>query len=129
MDAPPNPMAYIWPGLIAAQAIHAAAKLRIPDLLGSGPRTIAELASDAGADPSALERLLRALTTVGMFAAMPDGRFSNTPASDMLRAEHPQSQRQYALFLPAHFLWRPLGELYESVRTGEPGFDRIFGQR
>ena len=27
-----------------------------------------------------------------------------------------------ALFLPAPFLWRSLGELYESVRTGEPAF-------
>jgi SAM-dependent methyltransferase len=33
------------------------------------------------------------------------------------------------LFLPAPFLWRPLGELYESVRTGEPAFPAIFGQR
>jgi C-methyltransferase len=33
------------------------------------------------------------------------------------------------LFLPAPFLWRPLGELYESVRTGEPAFPSIFGQR
>jgi hypothetical protein len=30
--------------------------------------------------------------------------------------------------LPAPFLWRPLGELYESVRSGEPAFQRIFGQ-
>lgn len=129
MDAPPNPMAYIWPGLIAAQAIHVAAKLRIPDLLAHGPKTIAELATDAAADPSALERLLRALTTLGMFAATPDGRFSNTPSSDMLAAGHPHSQREFALFLPAPFLWRPLGELYQSVRTGDPAFERIFGQQ
>src|SRR5580658_991957 len=107
MDAAPNPMAYIWPGLIAAQAIHVAAKLRIPDLLASGSKTIAELALDAGADPSALERLLRALATMGIFAATPDGRFTNTPSSDILRADHPESQRQHALFLPAPFLWRP----------------------
>jgi hypothetical protein len=30
---PTNPMEYIWPGIIVGQAIHAAAKLRIPDLL------------------------------------------------------------------------------------------------
>ena len=47
----------------------------------------------------------------------------------MLRADHPQSQRASTLFLPAAFLWRPLGELHETVRTGEPAFQRIFGQR
>jgi len=114
-----QPMEYIWPGIIAAQAIYAAAKLRIPDLLASGPKNVAELASDSGAQPAALERLLRALSTLDMFARAPDGRFSNTPLTDVLRTDHPQSQRDAALFLPAAFLWRPLGELYESVRTGE----------
>jgi O-methyltransferase domain/Dimerisation domain len=121
-------MEYIWPGLIVGQAIHAAAKLRIPDLLACGPKTIAELASECGAHPPTLERLLRALSTLEMFAPTGDGRFRNTPLTEVLRSDHPQSQRTAALFLPAPFLWRPLGELYESVRSGEPAFQRIFGQ-
>jgi SAM-dependent methyltransferase len=122
-------MQYIWPGIIAAQAIYAAAKLRIPDLLASGPRSVAELAADSGANVTALERLLRALSTLGMFSLSSNGRFANTPLTEVLRTDHPQSQRGAALLLPAAFLWRPLGELYESVRTGEPAFQRIFGQR
>jgi hypothetical protein len=47
----------------------------------------------------------------------------------VLRTDHPESQRASALFLPAAFLWRPLGELHETVCTGEPAFQRIFGQR
>ncbi|MGO9270548.1 MAG: methyltransferase [Terriglobia bacterium] len=124
---PTNPMEYLWPGIIAAQAIHVAAKLGIPDLLASGPKTIAELASDSGAHPPSLDRLLRALSTLEMFARTPDGRFRNTPLTEVLRTDHPQSQRDAALFLPAAFLWRPLGELDESVRTGEAAFQRIFG--
>ena len=31
--------------------------------------------------------------------------------------------------LGAHFVWRPLGDLYESVRTGTPGFRRLYGER
>jgi len=126
---PTNPMEYIWPGIIAAQAIHAAAKLRIPDLLASGTKTIAELASESSTHPRALERLLNALTSIQMFARTPDGRFSNTPLTEVLRSDHPQSQRDAALFLPSPFLWRPLGELAESVRTGQPVFERAFGQR
>jgi hypothetical protein len=126
---PSDPMQYIWPGIIAAQAMYTATKLRIPDLLASGPKTIVELASDSGAHAAALECLLRALATLEMFARMPDGRFRNTPLTEMLRTDHPQSQRDSALFLTAPFLWRPLGELCESVRTGKPTFERIFGQR
>jgi hypothetical protein len=124
-----NPMQYIWPGVIAAQAIYVAAKLRIPDLLASGPKAIAELAADCGAHAPALERLLRALATLEMFAPAPDGRFKNTPLTEMLCSDHPQRLRVGALLLPAPFLWRPLGDLYESVRTGEPAFARVFGQR
>jgi hypothetical protein len=126
---PTNPSEYIWPGIIAAQAIYVATKLRLPDLLASGPKTATELASDCSAHAATLERLLRALTTIEMFALTPDGRFCNTPLTEVLRTNHPQSQRNGVLFLPAPFLWRPLGELYESVHTGEPAFQRIFGQR
>jgi hypothetical protein len=125
---PTNPMEYVWPGIIASQAIYVAAKLRIADLLASGPKTIAELASESGAHPPTLERLLRALSTLELFAPASEGRFRNTPLSEMLRIDHPQSQRDGALFLPARFLWLPIGELFESVRTGEPAFRRIFGQ-
>jgi len=123
-----NPREYIWPGIIAAQATYVAVKLGIPDLLAAGPKTVAELAADSGANAPALESLLRALGTLEMFARDPDGRFRNTPLTEVLRAGHPQSQRDFTMFLPAAFLWRPLGELYESVRTGGPAFERIFGQ-
>lgn len=126
---PTNPFEYLWPGIIAAQAIYVAAKLRIPDLLASGPKTAAELASGCGAHAATLERLMRALSSLEMFARTPDGRFCNTPLTEVLRAGHPQSQRDSALFLPAAFLWRPVGELEYSVRTGEPAFERVFGQR
>jgi hypothetical protein len=108
---PTNPIEFIWPGIIAAQAIQVVAKLRIPDLLASGPKTIAELASNCGAHPPTLERLLPALASLEMFALTADGRFCNTPLTEVLRTDHPQSLRDGALFLPAFFLWRPLGEL------------------
>ena len=72
---------------------------------------------------------MRALATLELFTLQPDGRFGNTPLAEMLRADHPQSQREGAQLLTSAFLWRPLGELAESVRTGEPAFERIFGQR
>ena len=109
--------------------MHAATKLGLADLLSSGPKSAAELAGDSGAHPPSLECLLRALSTLGVFAITSDGRFCNTPLSEVLRRDHPESQRASALFLPAAFLWRPLGELYETVRSGEPAFQRIFGQR
>jgi hypothetical protein len=44
---PANPWEYFWPGIIAAQAIHVAAKLGIADLLAAGSKTIADLAAES----------------------------------------------------------------------------------
>lgn len=125
---PINPLEYIFPGIIAAQGIHAAVELRIPDLLAAGPKTAAELASECGAHPPTLERLLRALASLEIFECAEDGRYKNTELGDVLRGNHPESQRDGGVFLTAPFLWRPLGELAESVRTGKPAFDAVFGQ-
>jgi hypothetical protein len=125
---PIKPLEYIYPGLLAAQSIHAAVEFRIPDLLASGPKLADELASECGAHAPTLERLLRALTSIEFFQRLPDGRYRNSPLSDVMRADHPQSLQAEAMFLPAHFIWRPMGELSESVRTGKPAFDLVFGE-
>ena len=125
---PAKPLEYIYPGVVAAQAIHAAIKFRIPDLLASGPKNISELASACDVHEPALERLLRALTTIEMFVRNPDGRYSNSPRTEVLRTDHPLSLRSEGMLLPAPFMWLPLGELCESVRTGKPAFERLFGQ-
>jgi SAM-dependent methyltransferase len=125
---PAKPLEYIFPGIVAAQAIHAAVKFKIPDLLASGPKTAAELAAACGADELSLERLLRALTSIEMFSRTPEGRYRNSPHTEILRTNHPLSLRSEGMLLPEPFMWLPLGELSESVRTGEPAFERIYGQ-
>jgi len=125
---PVKPLEYIYPGVVAAQAIHAAVKFRIPDLLSSGPKTISELATACDVHEPTLERLLRALTTIEVFVRNPDGRFGNSPLSEVLRTDHPLSLRSEGMLLPASFMWLPLGELCESVRTGKPAFERLHGQ-
>lgn len=118
----------IWPGALVAQAVHVAARLGIADLLGAEPRSVDELAEAAGAHPDALGRVLRALTSVGVFREVEPGRIGHTTTSETLRADHPESTREWAVFLSAPWIWRPWGELVETVRTGQPPFDRLFGQ-
>jgi methyltransferase family protein len=51
----------------ASQAVSTAARLGIADVLRDGPKSSEELAPAVGADARALYRLLRALTSVGVF--------------------------------------------------------------
>src|SRR2546428_7607064 len=125
----PGVMDLLWPGAFVVQSIHVVARLGIADVLGPEPRTADELAEAAQVHAPSLKRILRALTTLGVFAEDTDGRFRHTDLSQTLRAGHPESVRAWALMLGAHFVWRPLGDLYESVRTGTPGFRRLYGER
>lgn len=125
---PTDPFEYIWPGIILAQAIYAATELRIADLLDAGPMGIEELARAAEARPVHLNRLLQALSSYGIFHFEPDGRVANSPYSQLLIENRLDSRRACTQFLPAPFLWQPLGKLVHTVRTGEPAFDLVFGE-
>src|SRR5207248_9665360 len=61
-----------------AQACYAVARLGIPDLLAAGPRTAADLAATAGANPQALRRILRALAAAGVMRRTTAGEYELT---------------------------------------------------
>ena len=117
----------LWPGPIAVQAVHVAAKFALADLVASGPKSIEELAAATHAHGPSMARLLRALTSLGVFAEDTAGRYRQTALSDTLRSDHPESIRPFAMMLGAHFVWKPSGTLEETVRTGQPSFERVYG--
>lgn len=106
--------------------MHVAAKLNIIDLLHEGPKTPRELAESTGAHEPSLRRLLGFLTTVDVLNADGEGRFVATEMGELLRSDHPESERPWAILLGSPIIWRPWGDLYESILTGQPAFDRVF---
>lgn len=121
-------MRFIWPGLLTAQSMYVAARLGIADLIASGPKTVDELAQASRTDPRALQRLLRVLETIGLFAQDGRGKVYNTAMGELFRSNHPASVRNSLMTNLAPSFWRPLGELEESIRTGRPSFQAIFGK-
>ena len=118
-------MQLLWPGAVAVQAIHVAAKLALADLLADGPKTATELAEATHTDATSLDRFLRALTSLGIFANDPSGRYRQTDLSEALRADHSQSMRPWAMMLGARFIWEPIGSLDETIRTGRTAFEHV----
>lgn len=116
---------FIW-GVIPTQAIAVAAKLGIADLAADEPRSADELARMTNADVSALRRLLRTLTSLAIFAEDSAGRFVNTPLSETLRTDHPESVRALAILWGSPFFWKPWGDLGAAVATGNPAFHRAY---
>src|SRR5262245_25507643 len=72
-------------GFRVSQAIHVAATLGLADLLASGPKASGELAAATGTHPSALYRLMRALSSAGIFRERDHSRFELTPVGELLR--------------------------------------------
>jgi len=119
-------MGILWPGAIAVQAIYVGAKLALADLVASGPMSIEQLADATRTHRSSLSRLLRALSSLGIFVEDTEGCYRQTALSDTLRSDHPESVRPFAMMLGSHFVWTPSGALEDTVRTGEPSFERIY---
>jgi SAM-dependent methyltransferase len=117
----------VW-GFMATQSLHVAAKLGIPDVLSGGPMTPHEVAAACSAKEYPLRRLMRFLTGIGVLTEDERGRFSCTALGDFLRSDHPQSVRNVAIMYGEPFWWRSWGDLYETVKTGQPAFDRVHGE-
>jgi hypothetical protein len=114
-------------GHFVAQAIHVAAKLGIADLLRDGPLPVDELANATGSHAPTLQRLLRALASVGLFVEEPDGRVCLTPSAEYLRSDVRGSMRNWAMAFAGPAWWSSWGELLHSVQTGEPAFPKALG--
>lgn len=114
-------------GYMPAQVLYATAELALADTLAGGPRTYEELAKETGTDPQALRRLLRALAGMGAVAQLDADRFELTELGGALRSDAPDSIRGLVMLFTGPEVWRTWGELPQSLRTGEPGWQRVTG--
>jgi hypothetical protein len=114
-------------GFRASQAIHAAVTLGIPDLLAGGVRASDDLASEAGADPDALYRLLRTLAAMGVLEEDGERRFGLTAFGEPLRSDVPGSVHGVVRLMGRPHVWDSWGNLSHSIRTGENAFRSVHG--
>ncbi|MBV8172119.1 MAG: hypothetical protein JO219_09325 [Candidatus Eremiobacteraeota bacterium] len=103
-----------------AQGIHAVAVAGVADRIGAEPVAVEELAAGAGVDQDALYRVLRMLVPAGLFAEHAQRRFTLTALGALLRSDHPNSMRSFAIYNGTPWHWALWGSLAESVRTGQP---------
>jgi hypothetical protein len=119
-------MLQIISGFWISRAVYVIAKLGIPDILNSGPKTAEELASATNTDAPSLYRVLRALASVGVVNSE-DGRFALNALTETLVTDAPGSLRWFAISELGQEHYPAWGNLMHSVRTGEIAFDNFFG--
>jgi hypothetical protein len=122
-------------GQLVSQGIFIVAKLRIPDYLSDGGKTVDELANITKTNSNALYRLLRMLASVGIFrettkvgAGLEQDeqntvrRFELTPAASLLLSETTNSVREFALLFGLDSFNRATTNLLHAIETGENSF-------
>jgi O-methyltransferase len=110
-------------GALTTKALAIVVDLRIPQALADGPRPVAELARDAGADADALHRVLRGLASDGVFEEEAPGVFAHTPTSELLLGT---GWPEFA-HLFGDVFYRNVADLHVAVRTGAATFPDAFG--
>ena len=120
-------MLQIISGFWISRGVYVIAKLGIPDLLKSGPKTAEELAAATKMHAPSLFRILRALASVGVLSSVNGGRFAQTPVSETLVTDAPGSLRWFAVSELGQEHYPAWGNLMHSVKTGEIAFDNFFG--
>jgi O-methyltransferase domain/Dimerisation domain len=126
-STPQAEMRSLIAGYWVSRLIYVAARLNLADLMKDGPHTADELARRAGVNGPALYRMLRTLSSYGVFTETRGRRFKLTPLGSTLRSDAPASMHGFALFLIGSPVWNAWEDLEFSVRTGQLPFDRMYG--
>jgi hypothetical protein len=113
-------------GYIVSAALNVALELGIADRLVDGPRSVADLAQDAGVNEDGLYRVLRALASNGIFEEQHARRFAlNVPAKMLTKG--PASLHDLGLWMTDPFHFRVYAEMRHSVTTGQPAVEKVTG--
>jgi SAM-dependent methyltransferase len=110
-------------------AVRVAATLHLADVMSDEGGRVEDIASLAGADRTALERLLRFLVARGVFTQPAPGVFGLNAPARLLRDDHPGRMRRWLdLDGAAGAMDRAYGGLLETVRTGKPAYPAVHGR-
>lgn len=112
---------------LMSQALYVAAKLGIADLLADKPQPVDKLAADTNTHERSLYRVLRSLSSVGVFREVEPKVFALTPVAEYLRSGAPNSMRNGAIFMGEEWHWRVWGNMLYSVQTGESAWSQAHG--
>jgi hypothetical protein len=124
---PPMQIFLLTEGVTIQAALTLAANLSIADLLAEGPQTNDWLAQATSTHPPSLYRVLRLLSSVGVFSEVDPGRFAQTAGSELLRTGTPGSMRSWVQMTGLPLWPQTFVEALHSVKTGEPALKHVVG--
>ncbi len=117
----------IYGGPMLARCLGIVAELGVADHVATGPKTSDELAALTGAHAQNLFRVMRFLAADGVFRQDAHGLWHQTDTSEPLCSDVEGSLRDVVRCRWQDVMWRSYQEMPQTVRTGEPAFDLVYG--
>lgn len=114
-------------GATVQAALTLATHLGIAELLANGPQTSDALARETSTHSRSLYRVLRLLSSIGVFSEISPGRFTQTAISELLRAGCPGSLSSWVRMTGLPLWPQVFSEGLYSIRTGEPVLKEVVG--
>jgi hypothetical protein len=104
---------------LISEAIHVVAALEIADLLANASMSAAQLAEATGAHEPSIRRVMRALTSFGVFSQESESRFALALLGEFLKRDMAGSLHGAALFFGGGSGAQVIRLFLECVNTGE----------
>lgn len=114
-------------GLVVSTTLAMVAEIGIADLLAEGPRHFEDLAKATATHPRSLYRVLRLMSSVGVFAEIEPSHFALTPVGEILRTGVAGSMRSWVRMVMSRIWLQTFAEALYSVRTGKPALSQTVG--
>jgi len=125
MAAPEDQMMQWITSKWITKPIYIISELGIADLMCDGPKSVETIAKETDTHAPTLFRILRALSSVGVFVQTEDRVFGLTPLAQCLFSN---ALRPIARMFLSEWHDKAWNGLSHTVRTGELGFDYTFGK-
>jgi len=106
------------------RCLHTVAELGVADQIATAPVSAAQLAKSCEANEDALYRVMRSLSSHGIFKQTAEG-FVHSDLSLLLRSDHPHSMRAYARMIGMTAFWNSFLHMEHVVQSGEMGALRV----
>lgn len=126
-EKPARAVLDIITGSWRAQALYAAVALGIPDHVAAGHCSSDALASQVGASPDHVQRLMSLLTQMKVFGGTSDTGYQQTATSELLCTGAPDSMRDMCLLYGDEF-YRAWGAAPGALSSERTAFEHAFGQ-
>ncbi len=123
-------------GQMITQSISVITHLKIADYLKDGPKSIDKLAEETSSHPNSLYRVLRMLSSVGIFAEVKEeeegndsnkSQFKLTPMASLLQSDGKNLIKNLSLLLEIESFKRAMNDLLYTIQTGDNAFKHTNG--